>query len=152
MALPKMSIDFEGPKIVAPQRSPRNTFGYNEVSWYAASDVFFITQPEENYSLKFLLGVLNSRLIYKWLYHRGKRKGNNLELTATPLSQIPIPTLDTPEQEDLASQVEELTDRIIAAKQTDPEANTADLERNIDELVYRLYHLTPEDIEIIEGK
>ena len=146
------AIPFEGPKIVAPQRSPRNTFGYNEVSWYASADVYFITQPEEGYSLKFLLGVLNSRLIYKWLYYRGKRKGEMLELYQKPLSQIPIPTLDIPEQEELAKQVEELTDRIIAAKQTDPEANTADLERDIDELVYRLYHLTPEDIEIIEGK
>ncbi|MFY9229775.1 MAG: Eco57I restriction-modification methylase domain-containing protein, partial [Bacteroidales bacterium] len=61
---------FESPKIVAPQRSPRNTFGYNEIPWYAASDVFFITQKDENVSLKYILALLNSKLYYLWLYYR----------------------------------------------------------------------------------
>ena len=92
-------INFEGPKIVAPQRSQRNTFGYNEVPWYAASDVFFITQKEKTLSLKFILALLNSKVYYLWLYHRGKRKGETLELIQTPLSQIPIPKI--PEQQQL---------------------------------------------------
>ncbi|MEI6728467.1 MAG: DNA methyltransferase [bacterium] len=107
---------FESPKIVAPQRSKTNTFGYNETAWYAASDVFFITQPKLNYKLKFLLGVLNSKLIYNWLYYRGKRKGEMLELTATPLSEIPIPKLDTPEKQSLAAQIEDLVEQIISIK------------------------------------
>ncbi len=48
MALPKIAINFEGPKIVAPQRSKSNTFGYNEIPWYAASDVFFITTKDKS--------------------------------------------------------------------------------------------------------
>lgn len=77
---------FEGAKIVAPQRSNTNTFGYNECEWYAMSDVFFITPLDNHFNLKYILALLNSKLYYFWLYHKGKRKGENLELTQTPLS------------------------------------------------------------------
>ena len=45
-----------------------------------------------------------------------------------------------------------LVDRILAAKAKDAEADTSKLEREIDELVYALYGLTPEEIKIVEGK
>ena len=41
--------------------------------------------------------------------------------------------------------------RILAAKQRDAEADVSALEREIDELVYALYGLTPEEIQIVEG-
>ena len=81
---------FVSPKIVCPQRSKTNTIGYNECDWYATSDVFYITNSQKEYNLKYILGLLNSKLYYIWLYNRGKRKGEILELTAKPLSEIPI--------------------------------------------------------------
>lgn len=42
--------------------------------------------------------------------------------------------------------------RILARKWRNPHANTRVLERKIDELVYRLYDLTPDEIRLIEGK
>ena len=83
---------FTTPKIVCPQRSIDNKFGYNECSWYAGSDVFFITlkSNERNIHLKYILALINSKLYYFWLYHRGKRKGEALELIVNPLSEIPI--------------------------------------------------------------
>jgi len=39
----------------------------------------------------------------------------------------------------------------LAAKPRDAEADTSALEREIDELVYALYGLTPEGIKIVEG-
>jgi hypothetical protein len=47
--------------------------------------------------------------------------------------------------------VERLVDRILAAKQRDAEADVSTLEREIDEVVYALYGLTPEEIKIVEG-
>ena len=47
--------------------------------------------------------------------------------------------------------VERLVDRILAAKQRDAKADVNALERAIDELVYGLYGLTPEEIKIVEG-
>lgn len=80
MALPKVTLKFNAPKIVAPQRNKINTFGYNECEWYASADVYFITEPKPEYQLKYILSLLNSNLYYIWLYNKGKRKGESLEL------------------------------------------------------------------------
>ncbi len=37
-----------------------------------------------------------------------------------------------------------LVDQILAAKKKDPNADTSALEKQIDEMVYKLYDLTPE--------
>jgi hypothetical protein len=47
--------------------------------------------------------------------------------------------------------VERLVDRILAAKAQDASADVSALERELDELVYALYGLTPEEIKIVEG-
>lgn len=139
---------FVGEKIVAPQRSGRNTFGYNDIPWYASADVYFITAKDDvPFEPFYLLGVLNSKLIYTWLYYRGKRKGQMLELYRTPLSEIPI-AAGTPDQKQA---IEKLVREIIAAKTANPVADTSALESQIDQLVYQLYNLTPEEIAIVEA-
>ena len=140
----EMSI-FNGPKIVAPQRSARNTFGYNESSWYAASDVFFITSPKQGYSLKYILGLLNSQLYYFWLYHKGKRKGSTLELTAKPISEIPI-LLATVEQQ---TEISNLVTNIISALKKD--TNITLLEKELNKKVYKLYDITTDEQKLIES-
>ena len=45
-----------------------------------------------------------------------------------------------------------LVDQIITAKKKDPNANTSALERQIDEMVYKIYGLTDGEVEIVEGK
>lgn len=139
---------FETAKIVAPQRSPSNTFGYNETPWYASADVYFISQKEKSISLKYVLALLNSKLYYLWLYHRGKRKGETLELYQKPLSEIPIRKISATEQQPFIK----LVDRILAAKGKNPQADTSKEEKEIDQLVYQLYGLTEEEIDIVEGK
>ena len=49
------------------------------------------------------------------------------------------------------SKLPTLVDRILAAKQQDAAADTSALEREIDQLVYALYGLTPEEIQIVEA-
>lgn len=39
----------------------------------------------------------------------------------------------------------------IPAKKANPQTDTADLEKQIDQLVYKLYNLTPDEIAVIEG-
>jgi len=143
---------FESPKIVAPQRSPRNTFGYNEISWYAASDVFFITSKSDKYILKYVLALLNSKLYYFWLFNKGKRKGSNLELTAKPLSEIPIKVINNEEQQAFIGTVDKvlsITSQPDYDPHNPPEEQKA-LEKEIDQMVYQLYGLTKEEIELVE--
>ena len=93
MDRPRKKDIFISEKIVSPQRSPKNTFAYNNGEWFASADVYFITKKED-IDLKYILGLLNSKLYYYWLYYSGKRKGEMLELYQTPLSEIPIKIID----------------------------------------------------------
>ena len=137
---------FKCAKIVCPQRSKTNTFGYNECDWYAASDVFYITKPQNGYNIKYILGLLNSRLYYFWLYNKGKKKGENLELTAKPLSEIPIKKAPS----DIQNRVVEIIDKIIDLKKINQDYDTSSLERTIDFIVYELYGLTNAEIRMID--
>ena len=44
-----------------------------------------------------------------------------------------------------------LVDEILTAKKGDRNADTSELEKAIDDLVYQLYGLTEEEIKIVEG-
>lgn len=138
---------FTNPKIIAPQRSPKNTFGYNEIHWYASADVYFITKKDKTILLKYVLALLNSKLFYVWLYYKGKRKGEMLELYQKPLSEIPIKVIGFVEQDVFVKYVNE----IIHRKKQDENADISDLEDKINRLVYKLYGLTSEEISLVEN-
>ena len=70
------NINFDCEKILCPQRSRINTFGYSDSAWYAASDVFYISLNKKSFNLKYITSILNSKLIYFWLFYMGKRKGD----------------------------------------------------------------------------
>ena len=61
-------------------------------------------------------------------------------------TDTPIVVADPETKQRLAS----LAERIQIAKETDPDANTAELERRIDETVYTLYGLKTQDIAVIK--
>ena len=79
-------------KILVPYRSKKNNFAFSEREVYSSRDVFYLMAKGDTscQEVKGCAVLLNSSLIYFWLYHRGKRKGDTLELYATPLSEIPI--------------------------------------------------------------
>jgi adenine-specific DNA-methyltransferase len=89
---PRSGKMFISPKIVTPQRSLRNTFAYISNDWFAAQDVYYIINVEnEIQKLKTLLLILNSKLAYFWLNWMGKKKGKQLELFGEPLGYFPVP-------------------------------------------------------------
>lgn len=152
-------INFDGPKIVAPQRSKYNTFGYNRVPWYASADVYFITSKENNINLKYILGLLNSKLYYLWLYYEGKRKGSQLELYQVPLSNVPIRLADEKYQAemiDLVNKAIQLKETLLnydgksILSKTTTQANLDSVEDDINNLVYRIFQLNEDQIKTIE--
>ena len=62
------------------------------------------------------------------------------------LFQIPIPNATAGQQ----TQIEALVTQILAAKAKSATANVAILEREIDQIVYRLYGLTKDEITLVE--
>ena len=154
MSSSRREFDFSKPKIVSPQRSYNNTFAYTEKEWTASADVYFITSKEESaVKLKYILALLNSKLYYLWLYHRGKRKGKMLELYLTPLSEIPIKNISLEAQSPFIDIVDKIL-AITSAEDYDPKnppLEQKELEAEIDQMVYELYGLTEEEIQIIES-
>ena len=63
------------------------------------------------------------------------------------INNLPVPLLSDKRSREMILVVE----RIVAKKQHDPAADTSALEREIDQQVYALYGLTPEEIAIVEG-
>ena len=63
------------------------------------------------------------------------------------MEQIPIPAMPSQQRKP----VERLVERILSAKQRDAGADVSALERELDQLVYALYGLTPEEIKLVEG-
>lgn len=58
----------------------------------------------------------------------------------------------TPGNQFLVLQIKLLVDKILSAKEQNQQGDTSGLESEIDMLVYQLYNLTEEEIEIIENK
>jgi hypothetical protein len=78
----------------------------------------------------------------------GKPKGNSREYFNKPLSIIPIKDIIKKSQQPYV----ELVDTILKRKLKNPDDDIADLQRQIDYLVYSLYGLTEDEIAIVEGR
>jgi adenine-specific DNA-methyltransferase len=87
---------FEGDKIVCSYRVENASFAYHKGSFYGSTDMYFIKPKDEKdpHSLKYLIAILNSKLIDFWLLKKGKIKGNVKEQFSTPLENLPIRRID----------------------------------------------------------
>jgi hypothetical protein len=96
-----------------------------------------------------VLGILNSRLTSFWFVHKfGKMQRQTFpQFKVNELAEFPLPK----EREQHKDEIIRRVICILSAKRTNPEADTSALEHEIDQLVYQLYGLTPEEIAIVEG-
>ncbi|WP_120918230.1 DUF7149 domain-containing protein [Helicobacter pylori] len=100
-----------------------------------------------------ILGVLNSSFMSWYARENFKDKhmsGGYLGLNKGNLEKLPMFELEKSNQP-TADKIIVLVDKILALKEKDPKANTQELEKEIDALVYQLYNLTDEEIKIIEN-
>ncbi|PDX47549.1 restriction endonuclease [Helicobacter pylori] len=145
--------DFEKEKIVYGEivQEPRFYLDNGECelgSFYAEATSFILTGEH----LRYLLGMLHSKLItfaFKTFYAGGGLGESGYRYKKAFIERLPIPKI-TEKNQELAHKITDCTERILKSKEKDPKANTQGLEQEIDALVYQLYHLTDEEIKIIE--
>ena len=101
-----------------------------------------LSPVKPNVNLQYYIGLINSKTFN---YYFDYFSFTN-HITAAELKSIPIPNATSEQQNRIASLVENIQD----AKRNNIEADTSRLEFEIDNLVYQLYNLTPEEIAIIE--
>uniref|UniRef100_UPI0026939620 Eco57I restriction-modification methylase domain-containing protein n=2 Tax=Helicobacter pylori TaxID=210 RepID=UPI0026939620 len=145
--------DFEKEKIVYGEivQEPRFYLdnGECELGYFYAEATSFILTGEH---LRYLLGMLHSKLItfaFKTFYAGGGLGESGYRYKKAFIERLPIPQITTKNQE-LADKITDCAERILKSKAKDPKANTQELEKEIDALVYQLYHLTDEEIKTIE--
>ncbi|EMG86372.1 hypothetical protein HMPREF1397_01424 [Helicobacter pylori GAM115Ai] len=100
-----------------------------------------------------ILGVLNSKLMtyfYKKKFFPTHMQGGAFGFDTLSVETLPIPQI-TKSNKPAADKIIALVDKILQSKAKDPKANTQELEKEIDALVYQLYHLTDEEIKTIEN-
>ncbi|KMZ49684.1 restriction endonuclease [Helicobacter pylori] len=147
--------DFEKEKIVYGEivQEPRFYLdnGECQLGYFYAEATSFILTGEH---LRYLLGMLHSKLItfaFKTFYAGGGLGESGYRYKKAFIERLPIPKI-TPQNQELARKITDGAERILKVKAKDPKANTQRLEKEIDALVYRLYHLTDEEIKIIEDE
>jgi hypothetical protein len=123
-------------------------FAYDNSQYYALNTLVVVNRKDTSpLSLKYLLALLNAKLlnyIYKSQFKSTKKVFS--EIQARSVGKIPVKVIPTDEQETLIC----LTDEIMTLKRDNPESDTTILAQEIDQLVYELYDLTPEEIKLVE--
>ena len=131
-------------KIVLPRRSLGISCSFDDQQYYALNTAYVCLPKNQDWNLKYLIGCLNSKLInffYSNLYL-------GWQITIPALDSIPIVRADSSTQGQLAALVDEAA---IHARAGDADA-LEKIERQIDQVVYRLYNLTSEEVSLIEGR
>ena len=111
----------------------------DDMGVYASQGINFLIPKSKDVSLKFILGLLNSKLM-NYLF---STKYLNLAIKAEYLKQLRIPCTED-------AKIATLVDKILSAKRLDISANTFVEEQEIDRLVYHLYGLTYDEVKIVD--
>jgi len=110
---------------------------------------------KKSISLLYLLSLLNSKFIRSLYSNSVKERGRAFpQVKLEKLKPLPIKIISLKEQEPFI----EIVDKILAisksddySKNTEKQAKVRNYENQIDQMVYELYDLTPEEIEIAEN-
>jgi hypothetical protein len=139
---------------------------YGDSGVFPEQSLYFLYSNRSAMSLKFLLGVLNSRLLNA--YYRAKcltNKKSIAQVKKIDLDQLPIRVLnlssatDKSRHDAMVEKVEAMLEAKNKLAQTKTEKDKSyyenkcvALERQIDHLVYSLYSLSKNEIDLIENE
>jgi type II restriction/modification system DNA methylase subunit YeeA len=148
--------EFEKEKIVWQRVTQTPKFTLVPKGFYCEATTHFITTDKEEY-YKLLLGIFNSKFFEFVFYKFYMGGGIEGEIKGEFIGRFPIPPLTLPTQP-VVSQILKLLDKIFYLTQYEdysqnPEkrARVKEYENQIDQLIYKLYGLTPEEIKIVES-
>jgi adenine-specific DNA-methyltransferase len=129
--------------------------------WYLFRDIDYITvkrniteekiKISKRYSVKYLQSILNSKLIK---FYVNELLYDGTHFYPDHMKSLPVKILEENKQKlfiDLVDKILAITCRPGYDPKNLPEEQK-ELEKQIDQLVYNLYGLTPEEIKIVEGK
>ena len=116
--------------------------------FYTDNTLFTVLPNSQEINLKYLLGLFNSHLL-NFIYHfvsqeQGKSQA---QVKISVLNKLPVVIPAAEQQRPIIALVNE----ILSAKDSNPDRDTAKLEKKINKRVYELYNLTSKEIGIVEN-
>ncbi|WP_165786850.1 Eco57I restriction-modification methylase domain-containing protein [Aliarcobacter cryaerophilus] len=163
--------DFEQEKIIFSKASKDTVFYYDKQHFYIDVTAYIISGN----NLKYIISILNSLFFKTQFYKFYSGGGIDGEMTIFTLKEFPIPKIDEESQKPFINLVDEILeakqkikdykplldeaiknnnfDREIALKKEleNLENICTTNEKIIDQMVYKLYDLTPDEIKIVEN-
>jgi len=134
---------FEQPKIIYPDIYEHQSFMCDTSGSYLVNTLYFIPTEET-----WMAALLNTDLIeYFYALVSNKARGGYLRAFSDYIQQIPIPPATPAEKARLST----LATQCAAATAAGDKSTLAAREHEINQLVHRLFHLTPAEIDLIEG-
>jgi hypothetical protein len=153
---------YANPKIIISKLALRIEGFLDENGKYASVNTNCIHSPQKDYSLKYLVGVVNSRLmsfIYSEVFSGLRMSGGYFQFQAPQLRILPIAKASESERDKICVLVERIMSLFenlnkLGDKTTDERTRIEDeIQKNdseIDELVYKIYGITESEKKIIE--
>ncbi len=148
--------EFDKVKIILPDIALRGNFVYDEERSYCLNTSYIISSDD-----KFLLGILNSKLITFFYCHLSSTyRGGYLRFIFQYIEQLPICAKNF--NKSFHDKIDSLVTSMLSLHKKLPLARTDHektllarqidfTDQKIDELVYELYGLTKEEIAIVES-
>jgi hypothetical protein len=152
LAAPRDKRFFEGNRILfreVPGRGKRIQACLVEEEYYYGHSISpFKPYDHHLKDLEYILGIINSKLIswYGNLTLANFGKDIFPKLNPNDIKELPIPS-SFDNYEEIIYRVK----KIITAKSEDNKSNSISVEKELDQLIYRLYDLTEEEIIMIEN-
>ena len=135
-------------KIFVRQTGDKLISAFDTVGYLCLNNVHVGNIVNKIYSPETITSILNSKLINKYYEIISLEKGRVMaQIDIDVLDSIPVPNI-TKDQEEI---INKLVDEIIILKKQNKDTDTKNIESQIDQLVYKLYDLNEEEINIIEN-
>ena len=145
--------EFEKEKIIWSLTSDKWTFTLDYEGHYLPSNGYILTSSI--IPIKYLLAIINSKLMELYFGFIGiMTAGGAYTLKHETIAKFPIKDIPDAEQEpfiDFVDKIFAMTKDDDYLQNPDKQVKVKDYEKQIDQLVYELYGLTPEEIEIVEN-
>lgn len=148
IANPRDPKFFKGKRILIREITNPSIYAcYTEEEYYNDPSILIILDSSK-FSLKVLLGILNSKLASFYHFNNAPKatKGSFPKILIEDIKLFPLVI----SKKNIHKEIESLVDKILAAKKADPSADTSAEEHKIDLLVYHLYGLTFDEAKIID--
>lgn len=139
--------EFEKEKVIWKRIGSVLRFGYDIENLYGQDSTCIMTGS----NLKYICAFMNSKLGNKLLFDKAPKTGTgDVIVSVQALEPLLIPPI-TDDNKSIIDSIEILVNKIIAIKRQNIEENISIFEKQIDQMVYKLYSLTEEEIKIVES-